>query len=228
MVDSNLLVNAAVNATIGGEDQRKSTTKFYSSQGFSSVKEKVIVEKEPANHNKKAEPALIDKKGDRSPSNVKDATSGDKLKKQRRSSSVNSAQKMFNSFQKETSKTNLIQASATRQSRNFGHSATVGIANNNQENNYNFSKTEVREHSAINTRKSSRLASRQRLTVDGDLGSGANHRSKNYSSRRDLKELIFVDQRAFATDIDRPAVLQSHDSKPSAEPTKVMKNKLTN
>ena len=90
MTDSNFLVNEAVNATIGVE-QRESTTKFYSSQGFSSVQDKI--DKEPASYKKKVDPALGDKK-DKSPKhpveNVKDISS-DKLKKQRRSSSVNSA-----------------------------------------------------------------------------------------------------------------------------------------
>ena len=50
------------------------------------------MDEEPANHKNKAEPALVDKK-DRSPKQTENAkdTSVDKLKKQRRSSSVNSA-----------------------------------------------------------------------------------------------------------------------------------------
>ena len=91
MVDNNLLVNEAVNTTVGPEQQRESTTKFYSSQGFSNVKEKI--DKEPASLKKKGEPALVDKK-DRSPKHLVENTkdvSADKLKKQRRSSSVNSA-----------------------------------------------------------------------------------------------------------------------------------------
>ena len=57
-------------------------------------------------------------------------------------------------------------------------------------------------------RKSSKMASHKRLTADGDLGSAAQYRSKNFSSRRDLKELIFVDQRAFAINMDLPITQQ--------------------
>ena len=84
-----------------------------------------------------------------------------------------------------------MQVATNKHSRNFGHSATVGIVA--AENNYNFSGA-VREHSAINHRKSSRIASNKRLTTEGELGSASQYRgSKNYNSRRDLKELIFVD-----------------------------------
>ena len=51
------------------------------------------MDEEPANHKNKAEPALVDKK-DRSPKHLVENTkdvSADKLKRQRRSSSVNSA-----------------------------------------------------------------------------------------------------------------------------------------
>ena len=49
----------------------------------------------------------------------------------------------------------------------------------------------------------------KRLTTEADPGNSVRN-SKNFSSRRDLKELIFVDQKAFAANIERSGKQAPH------------------
>ena len=47
------------------------------------------------------------------------------------------------------------------------------------------------------------MASHKRIaTNEGEGGTTSVNRSKNFGSRRDLKELIFVDTKAFAANIE--------------------------
>ena len=104
--------------------------------------------------------------------------------KNRRSSSVTSTAQQYTSFHQELSRQNML------------HNPNVATRNANHSNTM---KDEKDKHS---TGGRSRMLSQKRLTVDGDMASSVHGKSKNFSSRRDLKELIFVDQRAFAINID--------------------------